>query len=75
MMSYSGQEFPVHPRDLITMYNGVKLDTVDGIDMVVNTTICLNTWQVGEPVGEYDILLGMAFLRNVYASYVFRLPR
>ncbi|KAI0656586.1 acid protease [Cubamyces menziesii] len=64
-----GQEFPVHPRDLITMYNGVKLDTVDGIDMVANTTICLNTWQVGEPVGEYDILLGMAFLRNVYASF------
>ncbi|KAI0328367.1 acid protease [Cubamyces sp. BRFM 1775] len=64
-----GQDYPVHPRDLTVMYNGVKLDTVDGIDMVANTTICVNSFQVSEPVGEYDILLGMAFLRNVYASF------
>ena len=66
----SGQEYPVHPRDIITMYNGVKLGTIDGIDLVANTTICLNSFQVGEPIDAYDVLLGMPFLRNVYASYV-----
>ncbi|KAH9894785.1 aspartic peptidase domain-containing protein [Cubamyces lactineus] len=64
-----GQEYPVHPRDIITMYNGVKLGTIDGIDLVADTTICLNSFQVGKPIDAYDVLLGMPFLRNVYASF------
>ncbi|KAI0328368.1 acid protease [Cubamyces sp. BRFM 1775] len=64
-----GQDYPVHPRDIITLYNGVKLDTVNGIDMVANASICLNTYQTGTPDDEYDMLLGMAFLRNVYGSF------
>ncbi|CDO75991.1 hypothetical protein BN946_scf184922.g4 [Trametes cinnabarina] len=68
--SFGGQDYPVHPRDLVVYYDGIKLDTVDGVDMVANNTVCINRYQPGQGDGEsYDMLLGMAFLRNVYASF------
>ncbi|KAI0633845.1 aspartic peptidase domain-containing protein [Trametes polyzona] len=64
-----GQEFPIHPRDTFAVYPGIKLDTIEGVDLLANTTICLNRFFSGEPDETFDILLGMGVLRNVYASH------
>lgn len=66
----SGQEYPVNPRDAVTFYQGIKVDTLDGVDLVANTTLCANRFFAGDADETYDMILGMGFLRNVYASYV-----
>ncbi|KAI9059166.1 acid protease [Trametes sanguinea] len=67
--TFGGQDYPVHPRDLLEEYDGVKIDTVDGVDVVANGTVCINRYQSGVGDETYDMILGMAFLRNVYASF------
>ncbi|KAI0373545.1 acid protease [Pilatotrama ljubarskyi] len=66
---FAGQEFPVHPRDLILFNSTIELEKIDGVSILANTTVCTNRFFEGEPIGSYDILLGMGFLRNVYASF------
>lgn len=66
----SGQEYPINPRDTVTYYKGIKIDTLDGVDLVANTTVCTNRFYAGDADTTYDMILGMGFLRNVYASYV-----
>ncbi|TBU31743.1 aspartic peptidase domain-containing protein [Dichomitus squalens] len=66
---FGGQEFPVHPLDL-TFPVAVTLP-VNGVD--TNVTACLGTYQYltldpSSFVG-FDIILGDAFLRSVYASF------
>lgn len=58
------QEFFVHPLDLTFP----MVTTVDG----ANRTACINTYQystidLGDNTG-FDLILGDAFLRNVYVS-------
>ncbi|KAI0351016.1 acid protease [Trametes cingulata] len=67
--TFAGQEFAVHPRDVIIPNTAIELQKIDGVSILANTTVCTNRFFEGEPVGEYDILLGMGFLRNVYASF------
>lgn len=60
----SGQDFPVHPLDLTYPFV-LELGQT-------NVTACINTYQYltldpNSFVG-FDIILGDAFLRNVYAS-------
>lgn len=66
LIAASGQEFFVHPLDLTYPVAG----TVNGI----NTTACLNTYQYltldPNEFDGFDLILGDAFLRNVYASSV-----
>ena len=62
----SGQDFPVHPLDItypeVTELNGQ------------NATACVNTYQYltldPNSFQGFDMILGDAFLRNVYTSYV-----
>ncbi|KAI0666611.1 aspartic peptidase domain-containing protein [Trametes maxima] len=66
---FGGQEFAVHPLDLALpipvpiLKNGVE----------TNVTVCLATYQYLnlDPTGfnGFDLILGDAFLRNVYASF------
>ncbi|KAI0633304.1 acid protease [Trametes polyzona] len=65
---FGGQEFFVHPLDVTFPVAGPF-----GPDPSTNSTICVNTFQYltldpTEFVG-FDIVLGDAFLRNVYASF------
>lgn len=59
-----GQEFFVHPLDLSYPIAG----TING----AKRTACLNTYQYltldPEDFTGFDLILGDAFLRNVYAS-------
>ncbi|KAH9911320.1 aspartic peptidase domain-containing protein [Epithele typhae] len=62
---FGDQEFPIHPLDLTFPY----VFNTNGM----NATVCLNTYQYltldpNNFVG-FDIILGDAFLRNVYASF------
>lgn len=71
MHSYSGQEFPVHPLDLTFPFTS----TVPGKNGTqTSVTLCLGTYQpiTLDPTAfaGFDLALGDAFLRNVYASYV-----
>ncbi|KAI0743088.1 aspartic peptidase domain-containing protein [Daedaleopsis nitida] len=67
--TFSGQEFYVHPLDLT--FPLVTEITVDGA--VKNITACINTYQYltldPNSFAGFDIILGDAFLRNVYASF------
>ncbi|KAF5369254.1 hypothetical protein D9758_002638 [Tetrapyrgos nigripes] len=63
---FSSQEFPVAPLDLSSEV-GMDKDSVD---------ICIATFQQVDPSvaedpgsGAHDMVLGMAFLRNVYALF------
>ncbi|KAJ2989297.1 hypothetical protein NUW54_g8830 [Trametes sanguinea] len=66
---FANQEFFVHPLDLtIPSVNLVPL--ADGTKE--NRTVCINTFQnfdFGSNFGGFDLILGEAFLRNVYASF------
>lgn len=70
MHSYSGQEFPVHPLDLTFPFVGT-VPSKGGVETSV--TLCLGTYQpiTLDPTAfaGFDLALGDAFLRNVYASY------
>ncbi len=67
-VSCSGQQFPVHPLDLT--FPAVVTVPVGGQD--TNITVCVNTYQYltldPNSFQGFDIILGDAFLRNVYAS-------
>jgi hypothetical protein len=57
-----GHNFPIHPLDVVSIdFNATDKD---------GRTICLGTFQpitsAFSLLGEYDIILGMAFLRNSY---------
>lgn len=72
--AHSGEEFYVHPLDL-TFPIVAEVEVDDGPK---NITACVNTYQYltldpSNFVG-FDLILGDAFLRNVYASYVSRPP-
>ncbi|RDX50082.1 acid protease [Lentinus brumalis] len=66
---FAGQEFPVHPIDL-TYPNTIELE-VNGT--LTNVTACINTYQAStldpRSFTGFDLILGDAFLRNVYASF------
>ncbi|KAF9500769.1 acid protease [Pleurotus eryngii] len=60
--SIGGRDFPIHPIDL------TKIGTIpiNG----TNVTFCTNTYQsikIGH--GEFDMILGDAFLKNAYVSF------
>jgi hypothetical protein len=61
-INFGGVNFPVHPLDLVS--DDFKVKDANG-----NPT-CLGTFQpitsAFSLLGEYDIILGMAFLRNTY---------
>ncbi|KAG9221782.1 hypothetical protein CCMSSC00406_0006725 [Pleurotus cornucopiae] len=60
--SIGGRDFPVHPLDL----TAIDTKLVNG----TNVTYCANTYQsieIGR--GELDMILGDAFLKNVYVSF------
>ncbi|KAI0819330.1 acid protease [Trametes gibbosa] len=65
---FGGQEFFIHPLDLLMPMTQIQY-TVDGVHLTSNMTICANVFASGDITTEYDILLGMGFLRNVYASF------
>ncbi|KAA1469688.1 acid protease [Dentipellis sp. KUC8613] len=56
---FGGVKFPMHPLDM----------SLPGFD--VGTNMCVGTFQpitsAFSLLGEYDVILGMAFLRNAYA--------
>ncbi|KAF4583314.1 hypothetical protein EYR38_002063 [Pleurotus pulmonarius] len=59
---FSGRDFPVHPVDLTL----INTHLVNGTNM----TYCTNTYQsINFGHGEYDMILGDAFLKNAYASF------
>ncbi len=66
----SGQDFVVHPLDLTRPM--VTDITTNGQKKQV--TVCINTYQYltldPNSFQGFDMILGDAFLRNVYASYV-----
>ncbi|KAI0633847.1 acid protease [Trametes polyzona] len=66
---FAGQEFPIHPLDVVSIYNAPSLLTLEDIPLVANATICTNHFFAGDTGDSYDIILGMGFLRNVYASF------
>ncbi|KAA1469019.1 acid protease [Dentipellis sp. KUC8613] len=60
-----GQEYPIHPLDLTIISPQTFADGK-------NRTICMNSYQAGDSnVTLADAMLGMGFLRNVYASFNF----
>ncbi|EIW81199.1 acid protease [Coniophora puteana RWD-64-598 SS2] len=67
---FAGVEFPIHPLDL--NFKPVTTDVVPGTN--VENAICYGAFQPYEGnlmvdgVIAYDMILGMAFLRNVYMS-------
>ncbi|KZT09220.1 acid protease [Laetiporus sulphureus 93-53] len=63
---FGGQTYPVHPLDV----SSSDFDLVNA----VGETVCLGTFQpistsAFSLLGEYDMILGMAFMRNVYAQF------
>ena len=60
-----GQEFPVHPLDLTRPESGSVQDGK-------SVTVCFNAYDYltvsPTEFPGFDVLLGDAFLRNVYAS-------
>ncbi|KZV90976.1 acid protease [Exidia glandulosa HHB12029] len=61
---FGGQSFAVHPLDVThPTQAGLKDGTV--------VTYCVNTFQVNKDTSEFDVVLGDAFLRNVFAVYDF----
>ncbi|KAI0666647.1 aspartic peptidase domain-containing protein [Trametes maxima] len=68
--AFGGQDYPVHPRDVIRHWTGFELQKSEGVSVLANTTICTNRYFAAPPISpDYDMLLGMVFLRNVYASF------
>ncbi|KAI0644417.1 acid protease [Trametes meyenii] len=68
--AFGGQDYPVHPRDVIRHWTGFELQKAEGVSILANTTICTNRFFAAPPISpDYDMLLGMVFLRNVYASF------
>ncbi|KAH9851427.1 acid protease [Lenzites betulinus] len=64
---FGGQEYFVHPFDILSTLE--PSFEVDGVPLTANGTICCNIFGSGDLTDEYDIILGMGFLRNVYASF------
>ncbi|PIL34121.1 hypothetical protein GSI_03832 [Ganoderma sinense ZZ0214-1] len=66
---FGGQQFPVHPLDLT--FPVVATLPVNG--QATNVTACINTYQYltldPNSFQGFDVVLGDAFLRNVYASF------
>jgi hypothetical protein len=62
---FGGQEFPIHPLDVASS----DFNMVDA----TGTPVCVGTFQpitsAFSLLGEYDIILGMGFLRNAYALF------
>ncbi|KZT67266.1 acid protease [Daedalea quercina L-15889] len=63
---FGGQTYPVHPLDV----SSSDFDIVNSN----GETVCLGTFQpistsAFSLLGEYDMILGMAFMRNVYALF------
>ncbi|KAI9062580.1 acid protease [Trametes sanguinea] len=69
---FAGQEFFVHPLDL-TVLGTLSVSNADGSK--TNATACINAFQylTLDPTefNGFDLVLGEAFLRNVYASFNF----
>ncbi|KAI0819329.1 aspartic peptidase domain-containing protein [Trametes gibbosa] len=65
---FAGQEFFVHPFDVVVPIPQVTF-TIDDITLTGNMGMCTNLFGSGDITTEFDILLGMGFLRNVYASF------
>ncbi|KAL1945700.1 hypothetical protein VTO73DRAFT_1702 [Trametes versicolor] len=66
---FAGQEYPVHPLDVVNFYTNPLIGEQDGISIAANASICTNRFFAGDHDESYDILLGMGFLRNVYGSF------
>lgn len=64
----SGQDFPVHPLDLTIPVTA----TVPMNGQKTDVTVCINTYRYltldPNSFTGFDIVLGDAFLRNVYVS-------
>ncbi|EKM51671.1 uncharacterized protein PHACADRAFT_261948 [Phanerochaete carnosa HHB-10118-sp] len=62
---FGGVEYPIHPLDLVSS----DFNMVDA----TGNPICVGTFQpittAFSLLGEYDIILGMAFLRNTYTLF------
>ena len=60
-----GEKYPIHPLDLSIISDPF---TIDGKDWVVcaSSFSGIDNWGLG----DFDLSLGDAFLRNVYAVYV-----
>ncbi|KII87068.1 hypothetical protein PLICRDRAFT_243487 [Plicaturopsis crispa FD-325 SS-3] len=67
--AFGEDEFAVHPLDLTT----VTTTTTAGKDGGVAHTLCVNAFQAssGDLSGDFDMILGDAFMRNVYAVFNF----
>ena len=71
VLLFSGKQYPVHPLDLFRFED---LYTLSGDEGDKNVYICPATYQVSTLDPSHfpvDYLLGDAFLRSVYVSYVF----
>ncbi|KAL1945699.1 hypothetical protein VTO73DRAFT_1701 [Trametes versicolor] len=66
---FAGQEYPIHPLDVVQFITSPLIKETDGISVVANATLCTNHFFAGKQDDTYDILLGMGFLRNVYGSF------
>lgn len=67
---HSGEPIPIHPLDITRVITiEIPLNNTN-----TNVTVCLNSWSAFDLPPSFtglDLLMGDAFLRNVYASYVF----
>ncbi|KAM5530345.1 hypothetical protein V8D89_015986, partial [Ganoderma adspersum] len=68
---FGGQQFPVHPLDLTFPFAATL--TINE-DWDTDITMCTNAYQPLDTPGPtasdgYDIILGVAFLQNVYISF------
>ena len=68
VLAFSGQHYPVHPLDLFR-FGALPGDETEGTIYICSATYQATTL---DPVHfPIDYLLGDAFLRSVYVSYVF----
>ncbi|KAI0652548.1 acid protease [Trametes meyenii] len=68
---FGGQEFYVHPLDLIAWHPAQF--TIPDTNVTVDITLCRGSFgpvtQTLPKFNEFDLLLGNSFLKNVYVSY------
>ncbi|KAJ7073298.1 aspartic peptidase domain-containing protein, partial [Mycena belliarum] len=58
-----GQDFPINPLDLADI--SVKTNGS------YNDSVCSSSWTSSDAIGDFDLILGTVFLRNVYTVFNF----
>ncbi|KAJ7073304.1 aspartic peptidase domain-containing protein [Mycena belliarum] len=58
-----GQDFPINPLDLAD----IRVKTNGSY----NDSVCSSSWRSYDAIGDFDLIFGTAFLRNVYTVFNF----